>query len=68
MESRTYQIPNISCGHCVRTIETELKELEGIRRIEVDQAQKRLEVAFEPPTTEDRILQLLAEINYPAAV
>jgi copper chaperone len=67
MESRTYQIPNISCGHCVRTIETELKGLEGIRRIEVSQEDKRLAVEFEPPTTEARILQLLEEINYPAA-
>lgn len=68
METRTYQIPNISCGHCVRTIESELKELEGIRGIEVSQEDKRLDVAFEAPTTEARILQLLEEINYPAAV
>lgn len=67
MEARTYQVPNISCGHCVRTIETELKELEGIQRVEVRQAEKRVAVEFEPPATEAGILQRLEEINYPAA-
>ena len=30
MENKTVKVPNISCHHCVMTIERELKELEGV--------------------------------------
>jgi copper chaperone CopZ len=65
MESRTYTVPNISCGHCVHTIQTELRDLKGITRVEVDQAQKRVAVDFEAPATDEGIRTALAEINYP---
>ena len=29
MESHTFTIPNISCGHCTAAIESELKTLDG---------------------------------------
>ncbi len=67
MDTRTYQVPNISCGHCVHTIQTELAELAGVRRVEVDQAEKRVAVDFEPPATDEGIRQLLGEIDYPVA-
>jgi copper chaperone CopZ len=67
MESRTYNIPSIHCGHCVSTIERELSELQGILRAKADQFSRRLEVDFEPPATEGQITSLLAEINYPVA-
>ena len=67
METRTYVVPNISCGGCVRTIETELKRLEGMRRVDVSQADKRVAVEFEPPATEATVLRTLEAINYPAA-
>ncbi len=30
MTTVTYSIPNISCGHCVHTIQSELSELSGV--------------------------------------
>jgi copper chaperone len=63
----TYTIPNISCGHCVHTIKSELTELEGVKAVEADQASKQATITYEPPATEDGIKALLAEINYPAA-
>lgn len=67
MESRTYTVPNISCGHCVHTIQTELRDLKGIARVEVNQADKRVAVDFEPPATDAEIRTALAEIDYPVA-
>lgn len=67
MESKTYTVPNISCGHCVHTIQTELRDLKGIAHVDVDQSQKRVDVQFEPPATDEGIRSLLAEINYPVA-
>ncbi len=67
MKTVTYQVPNISCGHCVKTIQTELKELAGVKDVKADQAAKTTTVTFETPATEDTIKELLAEINYPVA-
>lgn len=67
MESRTYTVPNISCGHCVHTIQTELRDLKGITQVEVNQAEKRVAVDFELPATDEVIRTTLAEIDYPVA-
>jgi len=63
----TYNIPNISCGHCVHTIKSELSELAGVLTVDADQVTKKATITFETPATEDGIKALLAEINYPAA-
>mgnify|MGYP001041353595 CR=1 FL=1 len=66
MNTVTYLIPNISCGHCVRTIKNELEELEGIISVSADLESKQTTITFEPPATEEEIKKLLVEINYPA--
>jgi copper chaperone CopZ len=32
MITKTFHIPNISCGHCVRSIKDELEEIIGVSR------------------------------------
>jgi len=66
MSTVTFNVPNISCGHCVHTIRTELSELEGVKRVEPSATTRQVEIDFEPPATEERIKALLTEINYPA--
>lgn len=63
----TYTIPNISCGHCVHTIKSELSELAGVVTVDADQSTKQATITYQPPATEDGIKALLAEINYPAS-
>jgi copper chaperone len=65
MNTVTYQVPNISCGHCVHTIETELGELEGVLKVKADQISKMVEIDYQPPANEEAIVKLLAEISYP---
>jgi copper chaperone CopZ len=67
MTTVTYQIPNISCGHCVHTINMEVGELEGVQAVEADEQSKTAKITFDPPATEENIKALLAEINYPVA-
>jgi copper chaperone len=67
MVTVTYSIPNISCGHCVHTIQTEVSELEGVKSVVANQESKQATIAFENPATEEKIKQLLASIDYPAA-
>lgn len=68
MTSKIYNIPNISCNHCVKTIEFELGELTGIEGVKADVETKTAEVVYKNPATEEQIINLLAEINYPAVV
>ncbi|MCS6994161.1 MAG: heavy-metal-associated domain-containing protein [Anaerolineales bacterium] len=67
MNTVKYSIPNISCGHCVHTIQTELIELEGVTDVRASAETKSVVVTFEPPADEEKIKALLAEINYPVA-
>lgn len=67
MTTVTYNIPGINCGHCVHTIQSELIDLEGVKKVEASAETKKAIVTFEPPANEARIKELLAEINYPVA-
>ena len=67
MTTVKYSVPNISCGHCVHTIQMEVADLAGVPSVKADQASRVVEVTFDNPATEDGIKALLAEINYPVA-
>ena len=67
MKTVTYSIPNISCGHCVHTIQSEVGELAGVVSVSADQASRVATISFDAPATEEKIKALLAEIDYPVA-
>jgi len=67
MTTIKYSVPNISCGHCVHTIQTEVSEVAGVQIVKADQDARVVEITFDSPATEDKIKDLLAEINYPVA-
>jgi copper ion binding protein len=66
MTTVTYTVPAISCGHCTHTIETEVKELQGVQSVKAEIDSKKVTISFDAPASEDKIKALLAEINYPA--
>jgi copper chaperone len=61
------KVPGINCMHCVHTIQGEVSELEGVKSVKADAASKMVEIAYEPPASEEKIKALLTEINYPVA-
>jgi len=63
----SYNIPNISCNHCVHTIKNELEEISGVQNVNGDANQKTIQVTFDTPATEEKIQSLLKEINYPVS-
>ena len=67
MTTKTVVVPNISCGHCTHTIESELSEVAGVQSVNADLASKKVTVAFDAPATWDTIVETLEEINYPPA-
>ena len=67
MATKSVQVPNISCNHCVMTIKRELGELEGVVNVTADAETKNVTVEWESPASWEGIESLLAEINYPPA-
>lgn len=66
MQTKTFKVPNISCGHCVHTIQNEVSELEGVKSVVAVENSQTVTVEWEePPLTWDNIKALLEEINYP---
>ncbi len=66
MTTVTYTVPAISCGHCTRTIETEVADLQGVQTVKAEIESKKVTITFDAPADEGKIKALLAEINYPA--
>jgi len=67
MSTKTYNVPNISCGHCVNTIERELKELSGVLSVKAEEASKNVTVDTVDEKTQASVEATLAEIGYPVA-
>jgi copper chaperone len=65
MKTVTFSIPSINCGHCVHTITTEVGDLEGVKSVQASPETKQAVISFDSPATEDQIVSLLKEINYP---
>ena len=65
MTKKVYNIPSISCNHCVKTIEFELKEIPGVEEAKANAETKSAEISFTEPATEENIIKALAGINYP---
>jgi len=65
MEERKVTVPGINCGHCTKTIETELAELDGVRAVTASVTTKEVTVRFGPPASWGQIVTLLQEIGFP---
>lgn len=65
MNSKTFNVPNISCGHCTHTIEMELGDLAGVTSVTAVEATKQVTVEWQDPANWEQIQALLQEINYP---
>ncbi len=61
----TYSIPNINCGHCVHTIQSEVIDIPGVKSVKADLTSRVATIEFEPPASEEKIKELLQSINYP---
>jgi copper chaperone CopZ len=67
MTTKTFTVPNISCGHCTHAIKMELGEVPGVQSVEADVATKNVTVEWKEPASWDMIKSVLVEINYPPA-
>jgi len=65
MPTKTFTVPNINCGHCTRTIERELNDLNGVTNVKAEVDSKKVTVEWEEPLTWNDIRELLEDIDYP---
>lgn len=65
METKTVVVPNISCSHCIHTIESEVGELPGVKAVKADEKTKKVTIAWDNPATWQTIEATLTEIDYP---
>ena len=66
MSQEKLTVPNISCGHCVSAIESELAGMDGVTSVKADAETKTVTVGWQSPATIESIRAILDEINYPA--
>jgi len=65
MTTKTVNVPGISCGHCVATIEREVSELDGVEAVRAEQASRNVTISWDPETTDWVVIEdLMKEINY----
>lgn len=68
MTTKTASVPDISCGHCVKTIERELGELAGVGEVSAHEKDRTVTVSWDPDATNwEAIEGLLREIEFPPA-
>jgi copper chaperone CopZ len=65
MQTKTFKVPNISCGHCVHTIQNEVGDLAGVTKVVASEDTKMVTVEWQEPQSWEKIKALLTEINYP---
>jgi len=67
MAEKKFHVPNISCGHCVATIQREVGQLPGVTAVDADAQTKEVTINWTDPADWDQISAKLTEIGYPAA-
>ena len=66
MTTKTVTVPNISCGHCVMTIQREIGELDGVGEVKAEQESKQVTISWDPDATDWVVIEsTMKEINYP---
>jgi copper ion binding protein len=63
----TYRVEGMTCGHCVRSVETELADLDGVLAVDVDLASGDVVVTSERPLDARAVRAAIDEAGYEVA-
>ena len=67
METITLNAPDISCGHCVATVEQAVGKVGGVQTVSADSGSKDVNVTYDASQTDlSAITAALEEAGYPA--
>lgn len=66
MNTKTVSVPNITCGHCVMTIEREVAEVDGVSSVKAEKDTRQVTISWDPDATDWVVIEdTMKEINYP---
>ncbi|MHC4924956.1 MAG: heavy-metal-associated domain-containing protein [Planctomycetota bacterium] len=68
MKTVELDVPDISCGHCVSTVESALAAVEGVRAVVVSLPTKRATVHTDDALPEPALLEAVREAGYTPSV
>lgn len=67
METVTLNAPDISCGHCVATVENAVGTIDGVQSVSADADSKDVNVTYDESKTDESVITAaLDEAGYPA--
>ena len=66
MPTAEYVVTGMTCAHCERAIETEIRGLPGVRAVQVCAATGRLVIASDEPIAGEAVLAAVDEAGYQA--
>ena len=64
MTIERFQVPEISCQHCVNAITKEVSALSGVEQVQVDLTEKLVTVAHGDQITTEAIVAAINEAGY----
>ncbi|WP_077620391.1 copper chaperone CopZ [Bacillus sinesaloumensis] len=65
MQTVTLNVTGMSCGHCVKAVESSVGELEGVNQVNVKLDEALVEVAFnESQVSLDKIKEAIEDQGY----
>jgi copper chaperone CopZ len=68
MKQISLVVPAISCEHCKHTVESTLKQFDGVQEAIVDVANKRVALSYDPDRVElSKMEEALSEEGYDVA-
>ena len=68
MTEKTFNVPDMSCGHCKAAVEGGLNELPGVERADADVAKGTVEVFYDEGTvTTEDLKAAIEEAGYTVA-
>ena len=67
MVEHVYQVPDVSCEHCVKAIQQELLQIDGVKDVDVNLDNKRVTVQAEPTVSDEQLREGIEEAGYDIA-
>ncbi|GII83780.1 metal-binding protein [Sphaerisporangium siamense] len=67
MNTATYTVEGMTCGHCVSSVKEEVGEVEGVGAVDVDLATGLLTVSGDGPLDSEKIVAAVEAAGYHVA-
>jgi copper chaperone len=64
MTESVYVVKGMTCGHCVNAVTTEVSQIDGVQKVDVDLATGKVLVTSDQQVAEDDIRAAVDEAGY----